>query len=106
MDRAGFGTVGARRRVGEKIGRSLVALNDVNGIDHKGLLSPVDPGFPPLPGKAPVGGPAPRLTTAGSDICCEAALTRPQKVIKATKITRLKLRIARDRIILFPSIVL
>src|SRR5450759_5687068 len=36
-------TAGSGRRVGEKIGRSLVALNEVRGISHNELPRPIEP---------------------------------------------------------------
>ena len=38
---AGLTGTGGGRRVGEKIGRSLVAVNDVSGIDHKASSRPL-----------------------------------------------------------------
>lgn len=43
-------TPGGGRRVGEKIGRSLVAVSEARGMAHNGLALPVEPEGAPLTG--------------------------------------------------------
>lgn len=116
-------TAGSGRRVGEKIGRSLVALNEVRGIAHNELPRPIEPcNRVPLTGGSAVVGTLPLATRARTGFvtlrwsvripfaassesvgACEAALTSPKAVISPTRMTRLAYKVVRDGITLHPA---
>lgn len=104
-----FTTTGVGRRVGEKIGRSRVAVNEVRGIAHNGLPCPTEPcNFGLLRGRSAVVGTLLLAIGAGTgfvmlrgSVCipsvvnsetvgvCEAALTIPMAAISPTRMVRL-----------------